>query len=81
MLNLKNPALLRSQSYINGQWVDADDGATVDVLNPSNGELVHTIASLGADETRRAIAAAKAAFPAWKKKNGKEVEQHRNQER
>ena len=65
MLNLKNPALLRSQSYINGEWVDADSGATVDVLNPHNGDVVATIASLGAAETRRAIEAAEAAMPAW----------------
>jgi len=72
MLKLKNPALLRSQSYINGEWVDADNGATVDVLNPHNGEVVATIASLGAVETRRAIEAAEAAMPSWRARPVKE---------
>ncbi|WP_428820600.1 NAD-dependent succinate-semialdehyde dehydrogenase [Microbulbifer sp. MCCC 1A16149] len=66
MLNLKNPDLLRKQSYINGQWSDADSGNTLDVINPANGEVVATIASCGADETRRAIEAANAAWPAWR---------------
>ncbi len=72
MFNLKNPALLRTQSYINGEWLDADDGATVDVLNPANGEVIATIASLGADETRRAIEAANAAWPQWRSTSAKE---------
>ncbi len=72
MLKLKNPALLRSQSYINGEWVDADNGATVDVLNPHNGEVVATIASLGAVETRRAIEAAEKAMPSWRARPVKE---------
>ncbi|WP_288130656.1 NAD-dependent succinate-semialdehyde dehydrogenase [Microbulbifer sp.] len=66
MLNLKNPDLLRKQSYINGQWVDADSGNTLDVTNPATGETVATIASCGADETRRAIEAANEAWPAWR---------------
>jgi len=72
MLKLKNPALLRSQSYINGEWVDADNGATVNVLNPHNGDVVATIASLGAVETRRAIEAAEAAMPSWRARPVKE---------
>lgn len=72
MLNLKNPELLRTQSYINGQWVDADSGETVEVRNPANGEVIADIASLGADETRRAIEAAEAAMPAWAAKPAKE---------
>ncbi|WP_066966301.1 NAD-dependent succinate-semialdehyde dehydrogenase [Microbulbifer sp. Q7] len=66
MINLKNPDLLRKQSYINGQWVDADSGNTLDVINPANGKVVATIASCGADETRRAIEAANEAWPAWR---------------
>ena len=66
MINLKNPDLLRKQSYINGQWLDADSGNTLDVTNPATGETVATIASLGAGETRRAIEAANEAWPAWR---------------
>ncbi|WP_444932112.1 NAD-dependent succinate-semialdehyde dehydrogenase [Microbulbifer sp. SSSA002] len=66
MLKLKNSALLRSQSYINGQWIDADSGATFDVLDPATGQVVASIANLGADETHRAIEAANQAWPAWR---------------
>ncbi|WP_444938479.1 NAD-dependent succinate-semialdehyde dehydrogenase [Microbulbifer sp. JMSA002] len=65
MLELKKTALLRTQSYINGQWVDADSGATFDVKDPATGKVVASIADLGADETRRAIEAASAAWPDW----------------
>lgn len=72
MLNLNNPTLLRRESYINGEWVGADDGATVDVLNPATGESIAEVASLGRDETRRAIEAAESALPQWRNKSAKE---------
>jgi len=65
-LQLSDPSLLRHQSYINGQWVDADNGDTVAVTNPANGELIVDIAKVGADETRRAIEAAELAMQGWK---------------
>jgi succinate-semialdehyde dehydrogenase/glutarate-semialdehyde dehydrogenase len=71
-MKLERPDLLRTQSYINGQWVDADNGATVDVRNPATGDTVATIANVGGDETRRAIEAAEAALPAWRAKSAKE---------
>ncbi|MCO1333838.1 NAD-dependent succinate-semialdehyde dehydrogenase [Microbulbifer sp. OS29] len=72
MLKLTNPALLRSQSYINGQWIDADSGATFDVLDPATGKVVASIADLGANETRRAIEAAHQAWPSWRDTTVKE---------
>ncbi len=65
-LQLSDPSLLQHQSYINGEWVDADDGATVAVTNPVNGELIIDIAKVGAAETRRAIEAAEIAMQGWK---------------
>ena len=38
-LGLTNPGLFRSQAYIDGVWVGADDGATFDVSNPADAEL------------------------------------------
>jgi len=64
-VKLKDPALFRTQAYINAQWVDADRRRTVSVTNPATSEPLGTIPDMGADETRRAIAAAAAAFPAW----------------
>ena len=65
-LNLKDPDLFRTRCYVDGQWIDADDGATVSIRNPATGEVLGTIPRMGAAETRRAIEAANAAWPAWR---------------
>ena len=66
-LKLKDPTLLRQQAYIAGAWVNADDGSTVAVTNPANGEQIGTVPMCGTDETARAIAAAEKAQKAWAK--------------
>ncbi|WCL54093.1 NAD-dependent succinate-semialdehyde dehydrogenase [Gimibacter soli] len=71
-LTLKDPSLLATKAYINGEWVDSDDGSTFDVLNPATGELIAKVASCGGAEARRAIEAANAAQPAWAKRTAKE---------
>ncbi|MEM7173319.1 MAG: NADP-dependent succinate-semialdehyde dehydrogenase [Pseudomonadota bacterium] len=71
-VDLQNPKLFRQQCYIDGAWVDADDGGTIKVTNPADGEVLGTIPKLGADETRRAIEAAEKAWPAWRAKTAKE---------
>lgn len=70
-LSLSDPSLLKGQAYINGEWVDADNGATFPVTNPANGELIINVAKVGATETARAVAAADAAMQSWKKKPAK----------
>ena len=72
MLQLKDPTLLRQQAYINGAWADADNGETHPVTNPATGEQIGTVPRMGAAETKRAIDAANAAWPAWRKKTAKE---------
>ena len=72
MLTLTDASLLRSQLYIDGQWVDADNGATMAVLNPATKEEVIAIPNAGADETRRAIEAADRAFSSWRNVVAKE---------
>jgi succinate-semialdehyde dehydrogenase/glutarate-semialdehyde dehydrogenase len=72
MMQLKDPTLLRQQAYLNGQWCDADHGETCPVTNPATGEAIGTVPKMGALETRRAIAAANAAWPAWRARTGKE---------
>jgi len=62
---LEDPGLIKSQAYINGKWVDADDGSTFEVHNPANHEVIATVASVGAAETRRAIEAAEVAQKEW----------------
>ncbi|UTW03393.1 NAD-dependent succinate-semialdehyde dehydrogenase [Amphritea atlantica] len=72
ILNLKDQSLLRTQSYINGEWLDADSGKTFAVTDPSNGREIAQVADLGAAETRRAIEVADQAMQGWKKKTAKE---------
>jgi len=71
-MQLNDPSLLRQQCYIDGAWVDADNGETLSVSNPVDGGTLGTVPKLGADETRRAIEAAGAAYPAWRAKTAKE---------
>ena len=72
MLELNNKALLQTKCLINGEWVESSEGSTLDVFNPANGELVATVATVGAAQTEQAIAAAEAAQKTWKKKTAKE---------
>ena len=53
------------EHFINGKHVAGTSGRTADVTDPSRGEVVAKVALASADETRAAIAAAEAAFPAW----------------
>jgi len=66
MLALKDENLLRQRGFMNGQWIAADDGATVSVTNPATGAELGRVPRMGGAETRRAIAAAEAALPAWR---------------
>ena len=70
--SLNDPSLLKTQAYINGEWVDADDGATFKVLNPATHEVVAEVADVGEAETRRAIEAAEAARKDWAAKSAME---------
>ena len=71
-MHLKDQSLFRQQCYINGEWVDADDGGTLDITNPSSGSVIGTVPKLGAAETARAIDAAEAAFQSWRKQTAKQ---------
>ena len=71
-LRLDDPGLLRMQCPIGGAWRDADDGASCNVVNPATGERLGTVPDMGAAETRTAIDAAAAAFPAWAARTARE---------
>jgi len=71
-LNLKDSTLLRQQCYIDGQWLDARTGGSKPVTNPANGAVLGTVPFMGAEETRAAIEAAAAAFPAWAARTAKD---------
>ncbi len=70
--SLADPGLWREQALIDGRWRDADAGGRCEVRNPASGALLGTVPDMAAAETRRAIDAAHAAFPAWAKKTAKE---------
>ncbi|HEX5374249.1 MAG TPA: NAD-dependent succinate-semialdehyde dehydrogenase [Aquabacterium sp.] len=64
LATLQDPTLLKTQALINGQWVDAAD--RFDVTDPATGAVLAQVPNLGATQTEAAIAAANAAWPAWK---------------
>ncbi len=64
--------LLRDRCYVDGDWIAADSGETFGVTNPADGVEIARVPDLGAAETRRAIAAAAAALPAWRAATAKE---------
>jgi succinate-semialdehyde dehydrogenase/glutarate-semialdehyde dehydrogenase len=72
MLNLKDPALLRTRCCVNGQWLAADGGSAIEVRNPATGTVIASVPRMGASETRAAIAAAATAFPLWAMKTARE---------
>ncbi|MEO6959462.1 MAG: aldehyde dehydrogenase family protein, partial [Burkholderiaceae bacterium] len=71
-IQFKDPALFRTQSYINGKWVDAADGSTFVVDNPVNGQTIAQVQNLGQAEARTAIDAANKALKAWRARTGKD---------
>ena len=71
-MKLNNPELLRTQSYIDGKWIDAPGGAEFAVDNPANGTNIAHVSNLGANQAEQAIYAANRAFPAWRARTTKE---------
>ena len=70
LLLLKDPSLLKTDALINGQWVVGS--SRFDVLDPATGAKLADVANLGPAQATQAIAAADAAWPAWRTKTGKE---------
>lgn len=69
---LKDPSLLCTKTLVAGEWIDADDGATFAITNPSRGDVVCEIPDLGVAETRHAIESARVAQKEWAARTGKE---------
>lgn len=64
-MKLRDPDLLRTRAFIGGEWLDANKGAKLSVVNPATREPIGTVPDMSAADTRRAIEAAAQAFPAW----------------
>jgi succinate-semialdehyde dehydrogenase/glutarate-semialdehyde dehydrogenase len=71
-VQLTDSKLFRQSCYVDGAWVNARGGATLNVDNPATGEIVGTVPKFGATETRDAIESANRAFLEWRKKTAKE---------
>ena len=54
-----------SQHYVNGQWVDSVGGKALDVINPSNEEVIASITLGSESDTNAAVSAARNAFDSW----------------
>lgn len=57
--------LVPTKLYINGQWVDASDGGTLDVEDPATGKTLLTIADAGYEDGQLAMTAAHEAQESW----------------
>jgi lactaldehyde dehydrogenase / glycolaldehyde dehydrogenase len=55
------------RNYINGEWVKPSSSKSFDVLNPATGKVITTAVDSNADDVDRAVAATRAAQPAWER--------------
>jgi succinate-semialdehyde dehydrogenase/glutarate-semialdehyde dehydrogenase len=67
---LKDASLLKTDAYLNGQWVSSE--SLFDVHDPATSRKLASVANLGAAHAEQAIAAANAALPGWRSKTAKE---------
>ena len=67
---LADPSLFRTDALINGQWLRG--ASRFDVLDPATGHKLADVANLGPTDAHAAIAAANAAWPAWRSRTAKE---------
>ncbi len=70
LARLNDPSLLKTDGLINGHWLPGS--SRFDVLDPATGQKLADVANLGPADAEAAIAAANAAWPAWKAKTAKE---------
>lgn len=64
--SLTDPSLLTDKAYINGQWCSAQNDATIDVINPSNGKVIATVPNLTVSQIEQTIENANTAWKSWK---------------
>ena len=57
--------LTELKNFVGGEWVDAVDGGTMEVLNPATGETIARVPRGTAADVERAVEAARRALPEW----------------
>ena len=70
LATLKDPSLLKTDALINGEWIAG--ASRFAVHDPATGAKLTDVANLGPQDAQAAIAAANAAWPAWRSKTAKE---------
>ena len=58
--------------FVDGEFVDALSGETMEVLNPATGEVIAEVPRAGEEDVDRAVAAAEAAWESWREKTPKD---------
>ena len=71
-MDIMNKSLLKNMSYVDGEWINADDGSSSEILNPANSESLGFVPNCGSSETTAAIEAAIEAQKIWSKTDAKE---------
>ena len=78
------------RNFVGGEWVEAVDGRTMEVINPATEQIIAEVPRGAAADVDRAVSAAKAALPQWRRTTPKEradlllalanrLEQHANE--
>lgn len=71
-MKLRDEELFCSRCYVNGEWVESEEGRRLRVFDPASGVRIGSVPSLGRAETAAAIVAAHAAWPGWRTLSAKE---------
>ena len=71
-MDIMNKDLLKNKSYVDGEWINADDGSSTEILNPATSESLGFVPNCGSVETIAAIEAARKAQSIWSKTDAKE---------
>ena len=71
-MDIMNKSLLKNMSYVDGEWINADDGSSSEILNPATSESLGFVPNCGSSETTAAIEAAIEAQKIWSKTDAKE---------
>ncbi|MEO5998155.1 MAG: NAD-dependent succinate-semialdehyde dehydrogenase [Chitinophagaceae bacterium] len=69
---MKKNTLIRTRSYINGQWVNAASGKTFQVSNPATGEVIAHVTDMNREDVRKAIDAASNAWISYRELSAKD---------
>ena len=69
---IDNKDLLQDNLFIAGKWQDAADGSRYSIEDPATGERIAEVANASSEDAKRAVAAAKKAYPGYSKLAAKE---------